>query len=153
MPKRTAGATFEQFRAIALALPGVEEGSSYGTPGFRVKKRFMARLREEDVLVLTPVDEIEKEFLLDTQPETYFITDHYRGYPAILIRLSQVHIADLRDLVERSWRALAPPKLLAEYDGAGDAMAPRAKNGIASNGRTSGRRRSNNKPQTTNDKL
>ena len=103
---------------MALALPGVEDGSSYGTPSIRVKKKFMARLREEDVLVLTPVDEMEREFLLDTQPETYFITDHYRGYPAILIRLSQVRAADLRDLTERSWRAIAPAKLLAEYDNA-----------------------------------
>ena len=116
MPKRTASVTFDQFGEIALALPGVTEGSSYGTPGFRIKKQLMARLREEDVLVLSPVEEMEKEFLLDTQPETYFITDHYRGYPAILIRLSKVHPADLRDLVERSWGALAPPKLLAEYD-------------------------------------
>ncbi len=117
MSTRTVGVTFDQFRQIARALPGVTEGSSYGTPGFRVKKRFMARLRDENVLVLVPVEEMEKEFLLDTQPETYFITDHYRGYPAILIRLSKVHPADLPDLVERSWRALAPPKLLTEYDG------------------------------------
>jgi hypothetical protein len=48
------GATFEQVREMMLALPAVEEGSSYGTPGFRVNGKFMSRLREPDVLVLKP---------------------------------------------------------------------------------------------------
>ncbi len=124
------GVTFEQVRDMMLALPGVEEGSSYGTPGFRVKGKFMSRLREDDVLVLKPVDEMERRFLMETQPQTYFITDHYRGSDAMLVRPSKARPAELGDLIERCWRALAPAKLIAAHDGGSDATVqrqPRAK--------------------------
>jgi hypothetical protein len=108
--------TFEDFRRMALELPGVEEGPSFGKPGFRVRKKFLARLVEEDVLVLTKIDDLEKEMLLETQPDTFFITDHHRGYPTILIRLSRVDPDYLRDLLDRSWRQLAGPRLIAQLD-------------------------------------
>jgi hypothetical protein len=93
---------------MALAFPGVEEGASLGTPAFKVKRKFMARLREPDVLVLKPVEDDEQQFLMGTQPEAFFATNHYRGYPTILIRLSKVDAAELRRLVEQAWRQLAP---------------------------------------------
>jgi hypothetical protein len=79
----------------------------------------MARLRDDDhdVLVLKPVYDDEQRFLMETQPEGFFLTDHYRGYPTILIRLSRVDRDHLRDLLTESWRRLAPPKFVAEYDG------------------------------------
>ena len=70
MAKR-AGVTFEDFSKMALALLGVEARSSYGTPGFYVKNKFMARLREPDVMVLTPVHDDEQRFLMETQPEAF----------------------------------------------------------------------------------
>jgi hypothetical protein len=110
--------TFEEFRSMALQLPGVEEGTSFGTPGFRVRRKFLARLSEADVLVLTRVDDLEKEMLLETQPETFFITDHHRGYPTVLIRLSRADPEQVRDLLERSWRQLAGPRLIAQLEAA-----------------------------------
>ena len=95
---RTRGVTFEQFREMALALPGVEQGPSFGTPGFKVKGKFMARLREEDVLVLKPMEDDEQQFLMGTDPRAFFLTDHYSGYPAILIRLSKVERRQLQEL-------------------------------------------------------
>jgi hypothetical protein len=114
--KPARGVTFARLSQLMLAMPGVEAGTSYGTPSFRVKGKFMARLRDDDpgVLVLKPIDEIEKAFLLETQPQTFFITDHYRGGSAILIRLSKVNEADLAKMIERCWRALAPKRLLAQ---------------------------------------
>jgi len=110
------GVTFEEFSAMALARPGVEARSSYGTPGFFIKGKFWARLREEDVLVLKPIDDDEQRFLMETQPQAFFITDHYRGYPTILIRLSKVNRGQLQELVEQTWRRMAPKKLLAEAE-------------------------------------
>lgn len=110
------GVTFEQAREPMLALPGVEEGSSYGTPGFRVKGRLLSRLREEDVLVLRPLDDIEQRFLMSTDPAAFFQTEHYRGSTAILVRLSEVRLAQLGEIIEQSWRRLAPKKLVAAYD-------------------------------------
>ena len=102
----------------ALAYPSVETRSSYGTPGIYVAKKFMARLREPDMMVLKPVEDVEQQFLMGTQPDVFFLTDHYRGYPAILIRLSKLHSNQMRELIEQSWRRLAPKKLLVDYDSA-----------------------------------
>ncbi len=103
---------------MATAYPGVEPRSSYGTPGLYVGKKFMSRLREPDVMVLTPVHEDEQRFLMETSPVAFFLTDHYRGYPTILIRLSKVQRGQLAELIEESWRRLARPKLLAQLEGA-----------------------------------
>jgi hypothetical protein len=54
---------------------------------------------------------------MDTQPDVFFLTDHYRGYPCILIRLPHVDRAQLSELLEQCWRRLAPRKLLALHDG------------------------------------
>ena len=118
MPGKTTGITFDQITAIALAFPGVEARPSYGTPGLYVATKFMARLREPDVMVLKPVEDDEQQFLMGTQPAVFFLTDHYRGYPAILIRLSKAQPDHVRELIEQSWRRLAPKKLLSEHDGA-----------------------------------
>lgn len=66
---------FETVRKIALSFPGVEEGTSYGTPAFRVRKKFLARLREDGDLVLK-VGDMQTEFLIEAEPEIYYITDH-----------------------------------------------------------------------------
>lgn len=121
----STGLTFEQFERMALDLPGVETRSSYGTPGLYVGKKFLARLREPDVLVLKPVEDDEQRFLMETQPHAFFLTDHYRGYPAILIRLSKVDRGQLKELLEVSWRRLAPKKLLDQHAASHPAARPR----------------------------
>ena len=117
---KVVGVSFEQVTKIALAFPGVEAGTSFGTPGLNVKGKFMARLREPDVMVLKPVEDVEQQFLMGTQPDVFFLTDHYRGYPTILIRLSKVDPQEMRELIEQSWRRLAPKKLLADYERASE---------------------------------
>ena len=109
-------ATFDTVRRIALALPGVEEGTSYGTPGLRVKGQFLGRLLEDGETLVLKVGEVERDLLMQMQPDVYYITDHYRGYPAVLIHLSKIDADDLRDVVEGAWRKLASKKLLAAYD-------------------------------------
>jgi hypothetical protein len=98
---------FEKVRAIALGLPDVEESTTYGTPSFKVRKKFLARLREEDVLVVM-IDIADKDFLMRAQPETYFSTPHYDGYPAVLVRLSTVKRAELERLLTAAHRFVAP---------------------------------------------
>lgn len=108
--------TFDDVVKMALDLPGVEQSTSYGTPSLKVQKKFMARLREEDVLVLAAVDDIEQRMLMDTRPEVYFKTPHYEGHPSILIRLSRVAPEELEELIGQSWRRLASKRLLALKD-------------------------------------
>ena len=101
--------SWEDLRRFLLPVDGVEEGTSYGTPAFRVRRKLLARLREDgETLVVTQVEDIEKEMLIQTQPDVYYITDHYRGYPAVLVRLSKADRAELCALLEQSWQRLAP---------------------------------------------
>jgi hypothetical protein len=54
----------------------------------------------------------ERDFRMQADPEVFFTTDHYRGYPSVLIRLTKVRAKDLRDVLEVGWRLAAPKKLL-----------------------------------------
>jgi hypothetical protein len=96
--------TFEQVRKIALALPNVEEGTSYGTPAFKTSRKLLARLKEDgDSLVVATTFE-EREEMMEADPQTYYITDHYLKYPWVLVRLSRVSPDALRDLLTRALR-------------------------------------------------
>lgn len=78
---------------MALTLPNVEESTSYGTPALKVRGKLFVRWRNEedpDTIVLKMPFE-QREELMAEDAETYFITDHYRNYPWILVRLSKVH--------------------------------------------------------------
>jgi len=114
--KRT-GVSAQTARGVLLALPGVEEGPCYGTPGFRVRGKFLARLRDNGETLVVKCGFDERDFHMQADPETFFTTDHYRGSPTVLVRLSNVQVVDLRTLLEDAWRLLAPKRLVAEYDG------------------------------------
>ena len=106
-------ATFETVRKIALALPEVEEGPCYGTPGFRVRGKLFARIWEDGETLVLKIDLDARELLLAADPEAFFLTDHYRGYPYVLVRLSAVEPGQLHELLEDAWRISAPKRLAA----------------------------------------
>lgn len=108
--------TEETVRRLLLALPGVEEGPCYGTPGFRVRGKFLARLKEDHQTVVVKCGFDERDFRMRADPATFFTTDHYRGYPTVLIRMSRVDPGDLRDVLEVAWRRSAPKRLVAARD-------------------------------------
>jgi hypothetical protein len=102
--------TFEAVRQLALSLDHVEEGTSYGTPAFKVRGALMARFRPDiDALVVRMSFEGRDE-LIAADPETYFITDHYLNYEWILVRLARVKPDAMRDLLLGAWRAAATEK-------------------------------------------
>lgn len=109
-------ATWETVRRFALALPGVEEGTSYGTPAFRVKGKLFTRLREDGDSLVLKLNGYNVALLLETDPETFYVTDHYRGYPIVLARLSVIRPTQLRELLEEAWRLAAPKRLVPQYD-------------------------------------
>jgi hypothetical protein len=108
--------TESDVRAIALSLPETEERPSYGTPGFRVKDRLFARIREEGVLLVRCADESEKEFLLRADPGKFFTTPHYDGHASVLVRLSAVDRDELAELLTEAWRVRAPKRLAESLD-------------------------------------
>src|ERR1700722_20228688 len=87
---------FDDIRKIALGMPEVEDGTSYGTPALKVRKKLLVRLKEDgDSLVISGVPPEERELLVARQPKLFYFTDHYRNYPMVLIRLSKARRADV----------------------------------------------------------
>lgn len=114
--RTSTGVTVVTVRRLALALPGVEEGISYGTPAFRLRRVMLARLREDGESLVIKVDRLEREMLMAADPQAFFITDHYRDYPLMLVRLAAVRSDVLRELLEQAWRSVAPKRLAAARD-------------------------------------
>src|SRR3981189_608085 len=105
--------TFDDVRKFALLWAEVEDGTSYGTPALKVRKKLLARLREDgDSLVLPGVPPDERDMLVESQPKVFYFTDHYRDYPIVLIRLSKAKRAAVEPLLRRQWRALAAKKAI-----------------------------------------
>jgi hypothetical protein len=109
--------TLEEVRQFARTLPGIEEGTSYGTPAFRVRGRFLGRLHDDGERLVLKIDLAEREALLQMQPSTFTVTPHYEPYPLVLIRLETVDPLELRELITEAWRQEAPKRLIADFDG------------------------------------
>ena len=114
--KVARGVTHEWVRDTALALPGVVEGTSYGTPAFRVNKGFICRFHQDGKSLVVPLDMDDREIVMRVDPESFYITDHYRSYPYVLARLATVDRDALRDLLEEAWRQQAPKRLIEELE-------------------------------------
>ena len=100
---------FDIVRTIGLELPGVEATTKYdGSPVLKLDGVFMAGLAmhpsaEPDTLVVrSELD--DREALVEDAPETYYLTDYYRSYPLVLVRLKRVEPDALRELLSVSWR-------------------------------------------------
>jgi hypothetical protein len=111
-------ATEDDVRRLALALPETVEKPWYGSPGFRVKDKGFLRIRSEAEggLVVFVADLGEKAALLASDPEVFFTTPHYDGYPTVLVHLDAVGLDELEELITESWRLKAPKRVLAAFD-------------------------------------
>lgn len=94
-------------RRTMRAVPGVEEGTSYGTPAWRHRGKLLARLHQDGESIVLKVGHETRDHLLQAAPGTFFVTDHYRGYPMVLARLDRLSAADLRKLLLRAIQAKA----------------------------------------------
>ncbi len=108
--------TLKVIRKLAASFPGSEEGASYGTPGFRVGRKLYLRLHgKEDAIVVLLNSVAEQQELIAQDSKTFYITDHYQDYAAVLIRPT-IGDAEFREIMERAWRRVARKKDLAEYE-------------------------------------
>jgi hypothetical protein len=94
---------FDTVRSIGLELPGVEETTAYGSRALRLRGKLLAGIpvnrSAEPGSLMVRVDIRDREHLLAEAPDVYYVTDHYVGYPAVLVRLSRVTPEVLRDLL------------------------------------------------------
>jgi hypothetical protein len=126
-------ATQDDVRRIALSLPETHEAQDHfgfgvmnkGKPkGFvwtwaeRVDPK-RPRVPNPGVIVVRVANQFEKEALLSSDPVKFFTEPHYNGFPAVLVRLSEVDAAEMDELVTEAWRCQAPRRLVKEHDDAG----------------------------------
>jgi len=116
----------DDVRRLALALPHVEEIDSDGFD-FRVagngfvwsypeRRPGKPRLIRTDIAVLFVGDEAEKQALVLGEPEAFFTTSGYDGWPLVMLRLARVDLARLTELVTDAWRMRAPDVFAADLD-------------------------------------
>jgi hypothetical protein len=123
-------AGFEDVRRLAMALPGAEERSSRGHLQWRVGERLFVwerPLRPREIAELGdgapsgPVlgarveHLIAKEALIASEPQVFFTTSHFEGYPAVLVRLDRVTAEALEEVVVEAWLARASRRAVEEY--------------------------------------
>jgi hypothetical protein len=109
---------WETVRALALALPEAEDASG-DRPAFRVRGKLFAwksRPRDGGALAVR-VDRDEKQLMIESNPDVYFETPHYHGYPAVLIRLERIDPDELAERIEDAWLIQVPKRLAAQHLG------------------------------------
>ena len=108
--------TFDTIRDMARSFPGTEESTSYGTPAIKVAKKLMLRLHnKEDAIVVLLNSVEEQQALMARDPMTFYITDHYEGYAAVLVRPT-IPEAEFREIMELAWRRVARKKDLEAFE-------------------------------------
>ena len=125
-------ATWEDVRRIALALPETSERVSWGSASWRVKDKgfvWERPLRKADlaalgddapdgpILGVRVADLGVQQAMIADDPSVYFITPHFDGYPAVLVRLDRIGVDELAEVVVEAWLLRAPKRLAAQYRG------------------------------------
>ena len=123
-------ASWDDVRRLALALPDTTEGTSYGNASWSVRgKAFVWErpLRQSDLRALGDAAPegpilgarvehlVAKEALLADDPDVFFTTPHFDGFPAVLIRLERISVDDLEEAIVEAWLARAPKRLAKEF--------------------------------------
>ncbi len=119
-------ATQADVRRIALALPETEEAADRFAFSVRNKGKLKGfawvwqerinpkkpRVPNPAVLAVRVANEVEKDLLISAMPAKFFTEPHYNGFPAVLVRLAEVRVPELRELLEEAWRCQAPADLV-----------------------------------------
>lgn len=104
-------------RKFMLALPGVTEGVCFGTVAFYVSKKLLARMKEDNISLVVYTPDRDEWTVKD--PVVFFITDHYRNYPFVLVNLELVEDSVLNSILIEAWKSRAGKKLLQQGIAAG----------------------------------
>ncbi len=124
-------ATWRDVRRYAMALPGtIEEVTSTGRSAWTVNKKFFTwerPLRKADLAALGddapdgPIlgvytGDLElKDAMLQSDPEVFFTTPHFDGYPALLVRLENIAAKQLKEIITEAWLARAPKRAATAF--------------------------------------
>jgi hypothetical protein len=106
MPRKTI--TFDVVREMALELPGVEQSTVHGAPSLKVRGKLLTcpaihRSAEPNTLAIR-IDRAQRTKLVESEPDIYYVTDHYLNFPMVLIRLSRIERSSLKNLLGKACR-------------------------------------------------
>jgi len=108
---------WQELSKIGRELPEVVEDVWFRTPALKVRGKSFVRLKEDGNSVVFLLESVEEqEILIEAQKDLYFITDHYKGWPAVLARLGKLRPAECRFRLEQAWRLKAPKTLIRQFD-------------------------------------
>ncbi|HEY2068358.1 MAG TPA: hypothetical protein VGG48_02290 [Rhizomicrobium sp.] len=125
---KSGGVTPARFKTIALSFAEAHEKPSYGSPAVFIAKKFFTRLRKEDNSAVLIVHDMEhRDMMLELDTKTYHITAHYKDYPAVLVRMERITPEELRIMLDRRWRKIAPKKLVKALEEKAAAKPARAR--------------------------
>jgi hypothetical protein len=116
MKKGRIMVTFAQVTQAARAFPGTQESTSYGTPALKVRGKLLARAHQSEDSFVLRTEFLDREILMQSDPAVFYITEHYRDYPWVLVRFSAVAASALPELIERAWRLVASKAIVKAYD-------------------------------------
>ena len=119
---------YERYLSFVLELPHAQASPGPGfawcrghrvhsTPSVKVRGKLLSRWRTEAECALAiRCDFLDRQIMLQARPDVFFLTDHYRNYPMILVRLDKATGKILRDVAQRGWRLIAPAALVKKRD-------------------------------------
>jgi hypothetical protein len=112
------GVSAKAAKAMILALPGVELGTAYGGPAYRLRGKLFAGFLDGDSALGIRMPFDERDMRIEMAPEIYFTTDHHRSHPGVLIRLAAIGRSELGLRLEESWRRAATKAMVKAFDAA-----------------------------------
>ena len=108
---------FEAVKNIALTFPDTEESISHeGTPSVKVRGKLMCRLHDNGEFIPIRLDFELRDKYLDSHPEFFHLPDHFKSYPYICMWTHNYDKKLLMEVLEQSWKGLAPKKRIKEYE-------------------------------------
>jgi len=108
--------TWETIRQLVVSLPGIEESTSYGTPALKVNRKLFARLHQDGENVVVRIEKKARAALIRAN-SAFHVTDHYAGFPYVLVRLREISQEDLGKALKNAWRLVAGKSYLEAFDG------------------------------------
>jgi len=106
--------TFDAVREMALEMKDVEAATAYGAPAVKVNGNILASVpvnkSAEPNSAVFRIDFELRSSLIEAKPDIYYVTEHYAGYPTVLVRLSRISRGELRELLGLSWSFVASKK-------------------------------------------
>ena len=116
MPRRRTLASDAALRAFALSLPEVEEIETWDIPTFRVRRKMIAIMADDESTASIKASVDEQQALIGADPQTYSFAPYVGRHGWVLCQLRQIPLAVLEELLTEAWRATAPRRLVRAWD-------------------------------------